>query len=61
MMSILKLLDDNSAVRADKIEFDGRDLQKVSKKNMRKILGKDIGMIFQDPMTSLNPLYTVGR
>ena len=61
MMSIMRLLDDNAAVRADKIEFDGKEMQELSRKEIRKILGNDIGMIFQDPMTSLNPLYTIGN
>ena len=51
MMSIMRLLDDNAAVRADKIEFDGKEMQELSRKEIRKILGNDIGMIFQDPMT----------
>ena len=61
MMSILHLLEDNAAVRADAIEFNGVDLQAQSKKQIRKLLGSQIGMIFQDPMTSLNPLYTIGN
>jgi oligopeptide transport system ATP-binding protein len=43
------------------IGFDGRDLLKVSDEEMRRIRGKEIGMIFQDPMTSLNPVLTIGR
>ena len=61
MMSVMQLLADNAAVRADAILFDGMDLQKQSRKQMRKLLGSGIGMIFQDPMTSLNPLYTIGN
>lgn len=61
MMSVMQLLADNAAVRADTILFDGMDLQKQSRKQMRKLLGSSIGMIFQDPMTSLNPLYTIGN
>ena len=60
MLSVMKLLDDNAAVKADEMVFDGTDLTKKTNKQMQKIRGKDIGMIFQDPMTSLNPLYTVG-
>ena len=60
MMSILRLLSDNAAVRADEIRFDGMDLQKLGNKQIRRLLGSRIGMIFQDPMTSLNPLYTIG-
>lgn len=61
MLSVLHLLEDNAAVRADKIEFDGVDLLVKSRKQMRRILGNHIGVIFQDPMTSLNPLYSVGN
>ena len=61
MMSVMQLLADNAAVRADAILFDGMDLQKQSRKQMRKLLGSSIGMIFQDPLTSLNPLYTIGN
>ncbi len=61
MMSIMRLLADNAAVRADKLTFDGRDILSQSKKEMKDIRGNEIGMIFQDPMTSLNPLYTVGN
>ena len=42
------------------ILFDGKDLTKFSEEELRKIRGKDIAMIFQEPMTSLNPVYTVG-
>lgn len=61
MMSIMRLLADNAAVCADKLTFDGKDILSQSKKEMKKIRGNEIGMIFQDPMTSLNPLYTVGN
>ena len=40
--------------------FDGRDLLKLSESEMRHIRGAQIAMVFQDPMTSLNPVYTVG-
>ena len=42
------------------IIFDGKDLTKFSQEDLRKIRGKDVAMIFQEPMTSLNPVYTVG-
>lgn len=60
MLSIMRLLADNAAVRADKLEFNGKDLLAENEKAMKKLRGNEIGMIFQDPMTSLNPLYTVG-
>ena len=45
---------------ADKLEFNGRDLQRISEKERRQLVGAEVAMIFQDPMTSLNPCYTVG-
>ena len=60
MLSIMRLLADNAAVRADKLEFNGKDLLAENEKAMKKLRGNEIGMIFQDPMTSLNPLYPVG-
>jgi len=44
-----------------KIVFEGQDLLSLSRKEMRKICGKDIAMIFQEPMSSLNPVFTVGN
>ena len=59
MMSIMGLLPDYADVTADSIDFNGREMTKMSFGEFRKVRGNDIGMIFQDPMTSLNPLYTV--
>lgn len=59
--SILKLVEEPGIVKADKMIFDGKDLCQCSEKQMMKIRGKDISMVFQDPMTSLNPLYTIQR
>ena len=59
MLSVTGLLPDNAEVAADTICFDGRELTKLSKKQLRALHGSEIGMIFQDPMTSLNPLFTV--
>lgn len=61
MLSILHLLPDNALVRADEMRFDGTDLTKLTPAMFRKISGDQIGMIFQDPMTSLNPLFTIGH
>ena len=47
-------------VTADKIEVCGKDMQKLSQRELEKVRGKDISMIFQDPMTSLNPVFDVG-
>ena len=41
--------------------FQGRDLLKIDEEEMRKIRGNDIAMVFQEPMTSLNPVLTIGR
>lgn len=61
MLSILRLLGENAKLKANTIKFDNVDFLKQSKKYMRSIQGNEIGMIFQDPMTSLNPLFTVGN
>ncbi len=60
MMVMMGLLDGQGHISADEMRFDGKDLQALSAKERRKIMGKDIAMIFQDPMTSLNPSFTVG-
>jgi len=61
MMSLLKLLPMPPAeIRSGSIEFDGRDIRAASDKELRNIRGGDIGFIFQDPMTSLNPVFSVG-
>lgn len=43
-----------------KSEFNGRDLKRISEKERRQLVGAEVAMIFEDPMTSLNPCYTVG-
>lgn len=60
MMAMMGLLAGQGRVNADKLVFDGKDLLTISDRDRRKILGKDMAMIFQDPMTSLNPAFTVG-
>ena len=60
-MSILKLLADTAKIKEGKILFEGEDLTQYSKAQMRKIRGGKISMIFQDPMSSLNPLIPVGK
>ena len=61
-MSILRLLEDVASVRTSgRILFDDRDLLRLSPKEIRAIRGNDIAMIFQEPMTSLNPVYTIGN
>ena len=60
-MSILQLLDGNGYIESGSIEFDGRELTKLSRTEMYKIRGNDISVIFQEPMTSLNPVFTVEK
>ncbi len=60
--SVMRILPDPPAkIVSGEILFDGQDLLKLSGKEMRKIRGKQISMIFQDPMTSLNPVMTVAE
>ena len=58
---ILKLLPSNGVIKGGRIFFDGRDLLQLSPKEMAQVRGADIAMIFQDPMTSLDPLFTIGH
>ncbi|HLU15003.1 MAG TPA: ABC transporter ATP-binding protein [Burkholderiaceae bacterium] len=60
-MSILRLLPEPPAQVTGSIRFEGTDLLTLSEKKMRTLRGNDIAMIFQEPMTSLNPVLTVGR
>jgi dipeptide transport system ATP-binding protein len=60
MLALMGLLPWTATVTADQMSFDGKDLLTMSDKQRRKIIGKDISMIFQEPMTSLNPCFTVG-
>lgn len=59
-LSILDLIDSPPGkIESGSILFDGRDLRKISREDYYKIRGKEISMVFQDPMTSLNPVFTV--
>jgi len=60
MLALMGLIAYPGVVQADKLEFDGRDLAAIKKRQRRDITGKDVAMIFQEPMTSLNPCFTVG-
>lgn len=60
-LSILRLLDHPGKVTGGEIIFKGRDLTKLSDKEIRNIRGNEISVIFQEPMTSLNPVYTIGQ
>jgi len=59
-LSILRLIDHPGEIEGGEVILDGTDLLKLSDAQMRKIRGREISMIFQEPMTSLNPSYTVG-
>ena len=59
--TIMRILSSNGYIKDGQILFDGKDLTKISEKEMEKVRGKDIAMIFQDPMTSLNPTMTIGK
>jgi len=59
-LSIMRLIDHPGEIEGGEIIFEDRDLLKLSDSQMRKVRGKEISMIFQEPMTSLNPSYTVG-
>ena len=61
-MSIVRLLPENAIVGADShIFYEGKDLAHNSAEEMRKLRGKDISVVFQEPMSSLNPVFTVGE
>ncbi len=60
-LAIMGLIQSPGKVSADKLCFDGKDLLKLSARQRRKLLGKEMAMIFQDPMASLNPCFTVGE
>jgi oligopeptide/dipeptide ABC transporter ATP-binding protein len=60
-LSVMRLVDESGHIADDStILFDGRDLTKLDEDELEAIRGKDISMIFQEPMTSLNPVFTVG-
>ena len=60
-LSIMRLVAPPGLIESGTIEFDGRDLLKVSEEEMRKLRGDRISMVFQQPTSSLNPVWTVGR
>jgi len=60
MMSVMRLINDPNMIFAGEVLYKGRDLTTLSRDEMQEIRGGDIAMIFQDPMTSLNPVYRVG-
>ncbi|MGN6551063.1 MAG: ABC transporter ATP-binding protein [Pararhizobium sp.] len=60
MLAVMGLLPWTAKVEAKRISFDGRDLVNMAARERRKVIGKDIAMIFQEPMSSLDPCFTVG-
>jgi dipeptide transport system ATP-binding protein len=60
MLAVMGLLPKTATVRADRMAFDGIDLLNLDPAQRRRIVGKDISMIFQEPIASLNPCFTVG-
>ena len=58
-LALMGLIDEPGRVDAKALSFDGRDLLAMRERDRRRMLGRDIAMIFQDPMTSLNPCFTV--
>ena len=61
MLGLMGLLPPSATVTADDIAFEGRDMRALSNRQRRKIIGKEVAMIFQEPMSSLNPCFTVGH
>ena len=59
--ALMRMVAAPGEILAGQIQFDGKDILSLSEKEMTEIRGRDIGMVFQDPMTSLNPVYTVGN
>ena len=60
-LSLMKLLGANGYIKKGSILFDGVDIVSLTESDMRSIRGNDISMIFQEPMTSLNPVFTIGN
>ncbi len=61
MLSLMRLLPNKIRVTQGEANFAGRDLQKMSNSDLRKVRGGEVGFIFQDPMTSLNPVMRIGQ
>jgi dipeptide transport system ATP-binding protein len=60
MLAVMGLLPWTASVSADRLHFDGHDLRTLSPRQRRALVGRDLAMIFQEPMSSLNPCFTVG-
>ena len=59
--SIMQILEKNGSIKKGQVLYKGQDITNCSEKQMRKFLGKCCSIIFQDPMTSLNPVFTIGN
>ncbi|WP_119680113.1 ABC transporter ATP-binding protein [Indioceanicola profundi] len=59
-LAVMDLLADNADIAADRMAFAGRDLRELTGRQRRALNGKDMAMVFQEPMSSLNPCFTVG-
>ena len=60
MLAVMGLLPDTATITADEMTYDGRDISKLSASERRKLIGREITMIFQEPVASLNPSFTTG-
>ena len=60
MLAVMGLLPESATVTADRLQFEGQDLLQMSGHDRRKIIGRQMAMIFQEPVASLNPCFTVG-
>lgn len=60
-LSIMKLINKPGKIEDGRISFGGKDLVGLNDKQMTNVRGKEIGMIFQEPMTALNPVFTIGN
>jgi peptide/nickel transport system ATP-binding protein len=60
-MAVIRLLEPPGRIAAGEVHLEGRRIDNLPQEEMRKLRGRKIGVVFQDPLTSLNPLYTIGR
>jgi peptide/nickel transport system ATP-binding protein len=60
-LSLMRLIEDPGRIEGGEIRFKGRDLLSMSDEEMRSLRGNEIAMVFQDPLTALNPVYTIGE
>jgi len=60
MLAVMGLLPDTATITADKMTYEGRDISNLSSAERRKLIGREITMIFQEPVASLNPSFTTG-